>query len=109
MALDDDELRAILAPFFKDGQALIDVAVLGCTHFPLLKSDLQRAVPSKIQWLDSGEAVARRLAGVLPDVGADRVSLEDVAICTSTQNEMASLARSFNHFGFARLEVLACD
>jgi glutamate racemase len=35
--------------------------VLGCTHFPLLRPMLERLWPT-ICWVDSGEAIARRVA-----------------------------------------------
>lgn len=55
--------------------AHIDVVVLACTHFPLLKSQIQHAVdkwpPNKqkmnIKIIDSGEAVARRVKSLLCD------------------------------------------
>jgi len=43
--------------------------VLGCTHFPLLKSQLQQRWPA-IEWVDSGNAIARRVADLLPQVAA---------------------------------------
>jgi glutamate racemase len=47
------------------GGAKIDVVALACTHFPLLARDLSRAAPRPCQWLDSGAAVARRVAHLL--------------------------------------------
>ncbi len=38
---------------------------LACTHFPLLAAELAAASPRPCVWLDSGEAIARRLAHVL--------------------------------------------
>lgn len=40
--------------------------VLGCTHFPLLKPMLSALWPS-VTWVDSGEAIARRVAHLLGD------------------------------------------
>ena len=39
--------------------------VLGCTHFPLLKAQLQQLWPN-VCWVDSGAAIARRVADLLP-------------------------------------------
>ena len=39
--------------------------VLGCTHFPLLRDDLESLWPA-IDWIDSGAAVARQAARVYP-------------------------------------------
>ena len=38
--------------------------VLGCTHFPLLRPMLERLWPSVV-WVDSGEAIARRVEQLL--------------------------------------------
>jgi glutamate racemase len=43
----------------------IDVVALACTHFPLLAAELAAAAPRPCVWLDSGEAIARRVAHVL--------------------------------------------
>ncbi len=58
------QLRDILAPFFAN--PLLDCIVLACTHFPLLKKELTAACPRPIVWIDSGEAIARRVASLLP-------------------------------------------
>ncbi len=43
----------------------LDVVVLGCTHFPLLASELADAAPHPVRWMDSGAAIARRVASIL--------------------------------------------
>lgn len=45
------------------GQA-IDTVVLGCTHFPLIKSEFEKISP-EWQWIDSGKAVASRVNDTL--------------------------------------------
>jgi glutamate racemase len=37
-----------------------DTAVLACTHFPLVKSELIQLAPNIKNWVDSSEAIARR-------------------------------------------------
>ena len=56
---DPDELRSIIAPLFE--APALDVVVLACTHFPLLREELAQAAPRAVQWIDSGEAIARRV------------------------------------------------
>lgn len=53
----DQELLSIVEPLVS---ANVDVIVLGCTHFPWFKQELRRIYPA-ILWLDSGEAIARRV------------------------------------------------
>lgn len=40
----------------------IDTVVLACTHFPLLAQELAGTTAREIRWIDSGEAIARRVA-----------------------------------------------
>lgn len=56
--------EAITGLFGAPGGAEIDVVALACTHFPLLAQELAMAAPHPVQWLDSGAAIARRLAQV---------------------------------------------
>jgi len=43
----------------------IDVVALACTHFPLLREELEAASPRPCAWLDSGAAIARRVGALL--------------------------------------------
>ena len=43
----------------RTASANVDVLVLGCTHYPLLRPLLRRVVPQRIQIVDSSEATAR--------------------------------------------------
>ncbi len=40
--------------------AQIDTFVLGCTHFPAIKNELAEVWPHPVEWIDSGDAIARR-------------------------------------------------
>lgn len=57
-------LRRALAPLWEDPD--LDTVVLGCTHFPLLAPWLAEAAPRQVSWIDSGDAIARRVAQVVP-------------------------------------------
>ncbi|PSF10681.1 glutamate racemase [Marinobacter fuscus] len=56
------EVDAALAPLSKEG---VDTVVLGCTHYPLLLPWLRRSLPEVEHWVDSGDAIARRVAFLL--------------------------------------------
>lgn len=43
----------------------IDVLVLGCSHFPFLKREMQKVIGNKIKILDSSGAIARQTKRVL--------------------------------------------
>ncbi len=46
---------------FRTGATVPDTVVLACTHFPLLKQEMMAALPEVLHWVDSGEAIARRV------------------------------------------------
>ncbi len=59
-----DAVRACLRPLGNaDG---LDTLVLGCTHFPWLRSEIQECLGQGIACVDSGQAVARRICSLLP-------------------------------------------
>lgn len=55
------EVAACVAPL---AESDVDTLVLGCTHFPLIKAELRQALPAVSHWVDSGEAIARRVASL---------------------------------------------
>jgi glutamate racemase len=66
----DAAITAEIAPCFieRDGQRT-DVVVLGCTHYPLLITRLEKLAPWPVTWLDPAPAIARRTANVLAELG----------------------------------------
>lgn len=63
-----EELAAILAPFHEHpAGARLDTVVLACTHFPLLANELAVAFGRPVRWVDSGQAIANRVAQLLGD------------------------------------------
>jgi glutamate racemase len=66
LAVDASAIRAAIEGLFgAPGGGAIDVVALACTHFPLLTEELSQAAPRTCVWLDSGAAIARRLAHLL--------------------------------------------
>lgn len=58
----EEAVRCALQPLL---QADVDVIVLGCTHFPALKPVIERITDHRVQIIDSGAAIARRVHSVL--------------------------------------------
>jgi len=58
----EEAVRHALQPLLVED---VDVIVLGCTHFPALRSTIERIVGNQVQVLDSGAAIARRTRSVL--------------------------------------------
>jgi glutamate racemase len=91
----DAELRAEIAPCFRDDGKHTDTIVLACTHYPLLLERLQRLASWPVNFVDPAPAIARRVVDLLgpgaipPGKGTAR------AIFTSGHAPEAVLA----HFG----------
>jgi glutamate racemase len=63
-----DELHGLLG---QPHAGKLDTIVLACTHFPLLRKEMEvAALPRKFQWIDSGEAIARRVGYWLAQTSA---------------------------------------
>ena len=83
-------LAEILSPFVHRSLTP-DYIVLGCTHFPLLKAALSACVPD-VQWVDSGQAIARRVGHLIkkPDSVSDHNS-SHVVVFTQACNTIEAL------------------
>ena len=93
-------VQAETAPCFieKDGRRT-DIVVLACTHYPFLVNRMRKTAPWPVDWIDSGEAIARRALSLLgePPAGA-RPEAEDIAVFTSGRPD-AGLRRLMQGFG----------
>ena len=56
-------LQAAIDPFINSFED-VDTIVLGCTHFPFLRGNLELLLPN-VSWVDSGDAIARRVRDLL--------------------------------------------
>jgi glutamate racemase len=66
----DAELLQILSPLAAAG---VDQLVLGCTHYPFLRSAIRRVFGDQFALIDSGAAVAKQTGRVLAQHGLARV------------------------------------
>lgn len=65
---DNKKLNEIFENVFKEEiKSEIDVVVLGCSHFPLIKKEMQEYLGGNIKIIDSGEAVAKQVKKVLEE------------------------------------------
>jgi glutamate racemase len=66
ISVDSERLEQILQPLWSVDQ--LDTLVLACTHFPLLKTQIQEVMAAKglpVQLIDSGAAIAKRVEHLL--------------------------------------------
>lgn len=103
--VDLNELAGILAIW----KNKVDTIVLGCTHFPFLKSEIKRVLGNQVLLIDSGEAIARRVKQLLGDneteVQSRPLVLGEV-YCSASNNEEEALNKTFRELNFNSLQCL---
>jgi len=100
-------LRSILKPLFQNGQ--LDTIVLACTHFPLIKQQLADAAPRTVNWLDSGQAIARRVHSLLGSRAAvtdAQHAGDNTAVFTAQSRNIDLLEDTLQNFMLSRVEYL---
>lgn len=94
-----DELTNILKPLIHH----IDVAVLGCTHFPLIKQEIQTVLGDSVLLVDSGEAIARRVEALL-GVNREENLGQRVIFSTAPPWEEGALNRALKQLQFSAIQ-----
>lgn len=103
------DIEAVLAPWL-NLEKVPDTIVLGCTHFPLLKEEIARCFQHNINLVDSGNAIAQRVAQLLgqsPVTEGENTHQAYFTKAFSRQQcaEFNALQRSFLAFGFSSLQL----
>ncbi|MEZ9902571.1 glutamate racemase [Vibrio breoganii] len=85
----------------------IDVAVLGCTHFPLLRSEICQVLGNEVTLVDSGDAISRRVEFLLNEVSVTRFSnkLSYDVYCSAEPYSRSALQSSFTELGFSEIKI----
>ncbi len=103
--IDMDELSRILEPW----QGTIDSIVLGCTHFPLIKKEIQAVLKHSVNVVDSGKAIARRVALLLElptDVFSSTNTIKNVTYSSAATYDAAALNKSLNEMQLDAIQDL---
>ncbi|ARU26240.1 glutamate racemase [Cellvibrio sp. PSBB006] len=107
-----EKIAAIVAPFATAPRAAeLDTLVLACTHFPLLQDELRQCLPGTIQFIDSGEAIARRVAFLLhqpPPVSRTDLRHCHLALFTKATREVELLRAALSNFSLEKVDIVAC-
>ncbi len=103
--IDQQQVAYAVKPLFDgpDG-GRIDIVVLACTHFPLIREAIWKACPPHVTLIDTGEAVARQAIRVAPQT--PRGDGEAVAYVTGGAANRAAMAPAFARFGYATVRVV---
>ena len=98
--VEQEVIERILRPW-REEEPVPDVIVLGCTHFPLLKEEIEAVLPG-VRQVDSGSAIARRVKQLVG--GSVSVSRQSsMAYCTRKDETAELLIPALQQRG---LEVL---
>jgi len=102
-----DAFAPIMAGLFDQlGGERMDVAVLACTHFPLVEAELQAASPRPLRFVDGNAGIARRTAWLTRDLVWPEERPADVAVFTSRSADMDAYRPCLSSYGLERIETL---
>ena len=106
--IDENAIARIVTELMQHEKApLMDVVVLACTHFPLLKEELSVYLPKKVQLIDSGEAIARRVESLLEGkIHEAHAHAENIAIFTKKTTEAERLGDALATFAMQEIHYL---
>src|ERR1700691_2187169 len=82
-----------------------DTLVLGCTHYPLLRAQIEEAVPEALRVIDSAEATADQVAGMLK-VGWDGSGAGARFFATDSVAKFRALGSRFLGQSIAEVELV---
>lgn len=103
----DQAFSDILKPLREhNGWTSLDTVVLACTHFPLALKELSAAAPEVTYWIDSGEAIARRVNELLDHspLSSNTLSIVETAFFTRIKDVNPYLQERLKEFGFNHLK-----
>ena len=106
--IDEHAIVRVTSQLMQHDNALrMDVLVLACTHFPLLKEELAAHLPATIQLIDSGEAIARRVEYLLEEkTGTVNEVPNHIAVFTKKTIEAEQLKPALLSFNINKMDCL---
>lgn len=84
---------------------LLDVTVLGCTHFPLVEEEL-RAVAPLMQFVDGAAGIARRIRYLTQNEHWPDTPAEGIFVSTGPLDALESLRPALSAFGLTQIKSL---
>lgn len=104
--VDWQRLRKVVETW-QDKPAL-DTVILGCTHFPFVKAELQQLLPHVRFFVDPSNGIANRVLALLTPKGATAdAARPNLAFCTQETEHFAAQQQIMQQWGFESLTVLA--
>lgn len=100
-------LRNVIEPWLAHPQ--LDTVILGCTHFPLVKAELQQLLPNVPFFVDPNNGIAQRVNTLLAGRHIEaKPHGTNLAFCTANSSDIAEKQRIMQQWGFSSLTYLAC-
>ncbi len=101
--VDMDKLSVILQPL----TGHVEVVVLGCTHFPLIKEEIQEVMGNNVTLVDSGKAIATRVESLLMERQSNLHKEKGVnqIFCSAPPAYEVALQKNLTQLGFSQLNL----
>ena len=106
--LADSKEAELLARHYLASRPEIDTLILGCTHYPVLRDALQRAVGPEVTLVDSAEVTAETVSAALGPAPHCASEGRAVHFVTGDPAAFAHTARAMGKYGQAA-SPLGCD
>ncbi|PJG83451.1 glutamate racemase [Caviibacterium pharyngocola] len=85
----------------------LDTVILGCTHFPLIKDEIQICLPQVKYFIDPGKAIALRVKKLLENVQVRPIKeTKNLIFCTQNFKYELVFQQALSLWGFNELRVL---
>ena len=99
----DEVAKAAMGLGLQVGGKDIDVVVLACTHFPLLRAELQEAFGAGVELIDGSQGIARRIVSITESERFERTG-PDQFLYTGETRGMAGLEAYLAQHDFGSVE-----
>ncbi|MDO4698478.1 MAG: glutamate racemase [Pasteurellaceae bacterium] len=103
--VDMARLQQIIADW--QNHPTLDTVILGCTHFPLVKTELQQLLPNVKFFIDPGYGIAKRVQQLLPNYDTSgSAAAQNIIFCTKPFTPWTGFQQLLDRWGFAELRIL---
>jgi len=98
--------RAIAGLREQPGGDAMDVIVLACTHFPLLKTELQAIAGPDVALIDGAEGIARRIAHLTEGQDWPDAATPGIAVFTRSNDRPPPPLAALSPYGIGSIETI---